>query len=65
MLTRTRDDFLRLWRRALAFHLLMQLLGVAFFTPLISGIANHLVAATGEHVPTLAEVIAASAVAQL
>jgi glycerophosphoryl diester phosphodiesterase len=48
--SRTRGDFLTLWRQPLAFHLLMQLLGVAFFTPLISGIANHLVAATGEHV---------------
>jgi len=47
---RTRDDFLTLWRRPLAFHLLLQLLGVAFFTPLIGGIANHLVAATGESV---------------
>ena len=47
---RTRDDFLLLWRRPLAFHLIMQLIGVAFFTPLISGIANRLVAATGEPV---------------
>ena len=47
---RTRDDFLVLWRRPLAFHLLMQLLGVAFFTPLIGGIANHLVALTGREI---------------
>jgi glycerophosphoryl diester phosphodiesterase len=47
---RTWGDLRSHWRSALAFHVVMQLLGVAIFTPLIAGILGRLVAASGEPV---------------
>jgi glycerophosphoryl diester phosphodiesterase len=47
---RTRADFRMAWRPTLAFHVGMQLLGVAIFTPLIGWIAGHIVSSTGEAV---------------
>ena len=47
---RTWGDLRWQWRSALAFHVLMQLLGVAIFTPLATGIGGLLVAASGEPV---------------
>ena len=45
---RTWGDLRSHWRSALAFHVLMQLLGVAIFTPLVTWIGARLVAASGE-----------------
>jgi glycerophosphoryl diester phosphodiesterase len=47
---RTRDDLLAYRRQPLVFHLGMQLLAVALFTPLLGWIANRIVSATGEPV---------------
>ncbi len=47
---RTWDDFRSHWRQALAFHVLIQLLGVAIFTPMITWIGRRLVQASGEPV---------------
>ena len=47
---RTRADFGVCWRQALVFHLGMQLLGVALFTPLVGWVAGHIVSGTGEAV---------------
>jgi len=43
-------DFRSQWRTSLAFHLLMQLLGVAIFTPIVSWIGRRIVLASGEPV---------------
>jgi glycerophosphoryl diester phosphodiesterase len=43
-------DFRSLWRVPLALHLLMQLVGVAIFTPIVSWIGRRLVLASGEPV---------------
>ena len=48
--SRTWADFRAHWRAPLAFHLLMQLLGVALFTPLVSWVGSRLVLASGEAV---------------
>jgi glycerophosphoryl diester phosphodiesterase len=45
---RTWADFRSQWRVALAFHLLMQLLGVALFTPMVSWVGRQIVLASGE-----------------
>lgn len=50
LLARTRADFGSQWRTALAFHLLLQLLGVALFTPLVTWVARRIVLAAGEPV---------------
>ena len=47
---RTWADFRSQWRTPLAFHLLMQLLGVAIFTPIVSWIGRRIVLASGEPV---------------
>jgi glycerophosphoryl diester phosphodiesterase len=47
---RTWADFRSHWRQALAFHVLIQLLGVAIFTPMITWIGRRLVQASGEPV---------------
>jgi glycerophosphoryl diester phosphodiesterase len=47
---RTWADFRAHWRTPLFFHLLMQLLGVAIFTPMITWVGRHLVLASGEPV---------------
>ena len=47
---RTWVDFRSHWRTALAFHLAMQLLGIALFTPVVSWVGQHLVLASGEPV---------------
>jgi len=47
---RTRADVLASWRVPLALHLLLQLLGVALFTPLVTGVARHLVTRSGDAV---------------
>lgn len=47
---RTWGDLRSHWRSALAFHVLMQLLGAAIFTPLVTAIGARLVAASGEPV---------------
>jgi glycerophosphoryl diester phosphodiesterase len=43
-------DLRAAWRQSLAFHLLMQLLGLALFTPLVSFVADRIVLAAGEPV---------------
>ena len=48
--TRTWADFRAHWRAPLAFHLLMQLLGLALFTPVVSWVARRIVLAAGEPV---------------
>ncbi len=50
LVARTRADFHHHWRHALAFHLLMQLLGLAVFTPLVTWVTRHIVLASGEPV---------------
>jgi glycerophosphoryl diester phosphodiesterase len=45
---RTWADFRSQWRTSLAFHLIMQLLGVAIFTPIVSWIGRRIVLASGE-----------------
>jgi glycerophosphoryl diester phosphodiesterase len=50
LVARTWDDFRSHWRQALAFHALIQLLGVAIFTPMISWVGHRLVQASGEPV---------------
>ncbi len=45
---RTWGDLRSHWRSALAFHVLLQLLGLAIFTPLVTWIGGRLVAASGE-----------------
>ncbi len=50
LLLRARDDFRAGWRESLAFHLLMQLLGLALFTPLVGWVARRIVLAAGEPV---------------
>lgn len=47
---RTWADFRAHWRAPLAFHLLMQLLGIALFAPIVSWLARRLVLASGEPV---------------
>jgi glycerophosphoryl diester phosphodiesterase len=47
---RTWADFRSHWRQALAFHVLIQLLGIAIFTPMITWIGRRLVQASGEPV---------------
>jgi len=47
---RTWADFRVCRRQAFAFHLGLQLLGVALFTPLVTWTARHIVTATGEAV---------------
>ena len=50
LLNRTWADFRPHWRRALAFHLLVQLLGFAIFTPLVTWLGRRIVLASGEPV---------------
>jgi len=50
LLARARADLRPTWRAALAFHLLVQLLGVAIFTPLATWVGRRLVLAAGEPV---------------
>jgi glycerophosphoryl diester phosphodiesterase len=50
LLTRARGDLRATWRAALAFHLLVQLLGVALFTPIVTWVGRRLVLAAGEPV---------------
>ena len=47
---RTWADFRLHWRTSLAFHLLIQLLGAAIFTPIVSWIGRWIVLASGEPV---------------
>ena len=47
---RTWADFRAHWRQALAFHLLMQLLGFAVFTPLVTWVARRIVQSSGDPV---------------
>ena len=49
---RTWADFRSHWRAPLALHLLMQLLGVAVFTPIVSWIGRRIVLASGELMTT-------------
>ncbi len=49
---RTWTDFRSHWRAALGFHLLMQALGIAFFTPVVTWIAGRIVSASGDVVIT-------------
>jgi glycerophosphoryl diester phosphodiesterase len=48
--TRTWADFRSHWREALGFHVLIQLLGLAIFTPMTAWIGRRLVQASGEPV---------------
>jgi len=48
--SRTGADLRARWRESLAFHLLMQLLGLAIFTPIVSWLAKRIVLAAGEPV---------------
>jgi glycerophosphoryl diester phosphodiesterase len=48
--TRTWADFRAHWRTPLAFHLLMQLLGVALFAPIVTWVGRRIVLAAGEPV---------------
>ncbi len=50
LLARARADLRPNWRASLAFHLLVQLLGFAIFTPLVTWIGRRLVLAAGEPV---------------
>jgi len=50
--TQARGDLLACWRQPLALHLVMQLAGLALFTPLLGLFAEHLVSASGEYVIT-------------
>jgi glycerophosphoryl diester phosphodiesterase len=50
VMTRVRDDLRLNWRAALAFHLLLQLLGFAIFTPIVTWVGQRLVLAAGEPV---------------
>jgi len=50
LLARACADLRPNWRAALAFHLLLQLLGFAIFTPLVTWIGRSLVLAAGEPV---------------
>ena len=47
---RTWADFRAHWRAPLAFHLVMQLLGVALFAPIVSWVGHRIVLASGEPV---------------
>jgi glycerophosphoryl diester phosphodiesterase len=47
---RTWADLRAHWRQPVAFHLLMQLLGVAIFTPMITWVGRHLVLSSGQPV---------------
>ena len=47
---RTWADFRSQWRASLVLHLLMQLLGVAVFTPIVSWVGRRIVLASGEPV---------------
>jgi glycerophosphoryl diester phosphodiesterase len=47
---RTWADFRAHWRAPLAFHLVMQLLGVALFAPVVSWVGHRIVLASGEPV---------------
>jgi glycerophosphoryl diester phosphodiesterase len=47
---RTWADFRSHWRTPLAYHLAMQLLGVALFTPIVSWVGRHIVLVAGEPV---------------
>jgi glycerophosphoryl diester phosphodiesterase len=47
---RTWADFRSHWREALAFHLLIQLLGAAIFAPVVTWIGQRIVLASGEPV---------------
>jgi glycerophosphoryl diester phosphodiesterase len=46
------------WREPLAFHLLMQLLGVAIFTPMVTWIGSRIVLASGEPVISNLDIVA-------
>ena len=50
LLARARADLRLNWRAALAFHLLVQLIGFAIFTPLATWVGRRLVLAAGEPV---------------
>jgi glycerophosphoryl diester phosphodiesterase len=50
LFSRALADLRYTWRAALAFHLLMQLLGVALFTPIVTWVGRRLVLAAGEPV---------------
>jgi glycerophosphoryl diester phosphodiesterase len=50
LLARTRADLHQNWRAALTYHLLLQLLGFAIFTPIVTWIGRRLVLAAGEPV---------------
>ena len=50
LMARTWADFRLHWRGALAFHLLMQLTGIAIFTPLATWLGRRIVLASGEPV---------------
>ena len=45
---RTWTDFRSHWREVLGFHVLMQLLGLAIFTPMTAWIGRRLVLASGD-----------------
>jgi glycerophosphoryl diester phosphodiesterase len=47
---RTWADYCAHWRTPLAFHLAMQLLGIALFTPIVGWVARRIVLAAGEPV---------------
>ena len=47
---RSRTDFLLYWRQSLAFHVLMQLLGIAIFAPLVAWTGRRIVLSSGEPV---------------
>jgi len=47
---RTWADFRAHWKAPLAFHLLMQLLGIALFTPVVGWVGRRIVLASGEPV---------------
>jgi len=47
LMRRTLDDFRFHWRPSLGFHLVLQLLGIAILTPLITGVGRLLVLASG------------------
>jgi glycerophosphoryl diester phosphodiesterase len=51
-LARTREDFARSWRPALAFHVLVQAAALALVTPLVAWFGRHFVLASGDAVVT-------------
>ena len=50
LVTRTWADFHRYWRQPFVFHLLMQLLGFAILTPLVTWVGRRIVLTSGEPV---------------